>query len=68
MEEMVVMTVEEIKDISKWADKLAGEYGVGISPIVNSFVKAHAEVKDIEKAKKMIELDLQRATHGDDNR
>lgn len=57
------MDVETIKDISIWSDKVSRETNLGINVIVSRFVTVHKEVKDIEKAKKVVELELQRKTY-----
>ncbi len=52
------MSSKDASSIVIWAEELANKYGLGINVIINGFVQANKEVKNIKKAKAFIENEI----------
>ena len=58
----------EIKNLTIWADELSHRHNKSISYVITKFFEVKKEIRSVEDAKKITELDLYRGSCGDDGR
>ncbi|MGL5676822.1 MAG: hypothetical protein ACRDDX_10445 [Cellulosilyticaceae bacterium] len=53
------MSTQEINTTIIWAEELANKHNLGVNVIINAFVTARSELGDSDKAKRLVEQELE---------